>query len=245
MKYSGLIIILLLAIGQLPSRADAQIYRVSNSEEYNKCSKYFTKYEKKYLLPAKILKAVAMQESGLWHKEYQKKVPWPWTINANGKGYYFKSKKEALKKISSYKKRGIKSIDVGCMQINMKYHGQHFSNINQAFDPEYNVRYSASLLRKLYDRYGSWKLAVANYHTGSNSSEERKIRGRKYSGKVLKYWRSEIQEMIARNKIEFDRNRAEFPVAVRKPAIESSAKAVSLVQNFKPVGKPQDSNSAL
>ena len=204
----------------------------ANSKEHLKCSQFFSKYERQYLLPSRLLKAIAMQESGKWNKDYQKKVPWPWTMNVRGKGYYFDSKAEAMKKFQHYRSQGIKSIDVGCMQVNMKYHGSHFNNYNQAFDPEYNIRYSAILLRKLYKKYGSWKVAVANYHAGSNRSAERKARGKRYSQKVLKYWKDEIQEMINQNKVEFKRNRIRIPTVIRKPDIAADEDSIDVVQNF-------------
>lgn len=209
----------------------------ANSKEYQKCSQYFSKYERQYLLPSRLLKAIAIQESGKWNTDYQKKMPWPWTMNVRGKGYYFESKEEAMKKFEYYRAKGIKSIDVGCMQVNMKYHGKAFRNFKQAFDPEYNIKYSAILLRKLYKQYGSWKIAVANYHAGSNISEERKARGRRYSQKVLKYWKDEIQEMINRNKVEFKRNRIKIPTVIRKPEIAKNDN-IDLVQNFRTKNTP-------
>jgi len=53
-------------------------------------------------------------------------LAWPWTINAQGKGQFFKTKAEAVKAIKNLQAQGVKSIDVGCMQINLSYHGKAF-----------------------------------------------------------------------------------------------------------------------
>ena len=61
--------------------------------------------------------------------------------------------------------QGIKNIDVGCMQINLRYHGKSFKNLDEAFDPKKNVSYSASFLNKLHKRTNDWKKTAMQYHS--------------------------------------------------------------------------------
>lgn len=117
-----------------------------------------------------LLQTVAAVESGVWNEFHNAYVAWPWTVNAKGRGYYFKTKEEAVAAAKKFIASGVKSIDVGCMQINMKFHGRAFSSIEEAMDPENNVRYSAKFLRKLYSRNGNdWKQAAKSYHSGNTT----------------------------------------------------------------------------
>ena len=90
---------------------------------------------------------------------------WPWTINVRGKGHYYKTKEAAVAAAKAFRKRGIKSFDVGCMQINMKFHGHEFASLEEAFDPQTNVEYAARFLKRLYDRRQDWMKAATDYHS--------------------------------------------------------------------------------
>ena len=113
-----------------------------------------------------LLQIIAVVESGKWDNLQNRFVAWPWTVNIKGKGHYFASKEEAIAAVKEAQAKGIKSIDVGCMQINMKYHGKAFSSIEDALDPLKNVQYSAKFLRTLYKSSGrDWKVAARRYHS--------------------------------------------------------------------------------
>lgn len=51
--------------------------------------------------------------------------------------------------------------EIGIMQITPKWH----PNVNP-YDPIESIWYAAGWLRELYDRFGSWRLAVAAYNWG-------------------------------------------------------------------------------
>ena len=120
-----------------------------------------------------LLQTISAVESGRWDRLQNRYVAWPWTVNAEGKGYYFASKEEAIVAVKNFQKRGITSIDVGCMQINLKYHGEAFDSIEDALNPETNVRYSAKFLRNLYNKNGyDWKKAAKRYHSGNYAQGE-------------------------------------------------------------------------
>lgn len=63
--------------------------------------------------------------------------------------------------------KGIKSIDVGCMQVNLYYHPNAFHNLTDAFDPDKNVAYAARFLTGLKNEHASWRTAVAHYHSAN------------------------------------------------------------------------------
>ena len=51
---------------------------------------------------------------------------WPWAINREGKGYWFESREEALAFAKASLAEGRTSFDVGCVQINYRWHGHAF-----------------------------------------------------------------------------------------------------------------------
>lgn len=129
------------------------------------CDILIAKAEKKYKIPNGLLKAIAIRESGRESGKNKRLVVWPWTINVNGKGYFFKNKNTAIEKVIAFKKQGLNIIDVGCMQINLFYHPNAFKNLEEAFSPDKNIDYAAQLLCKLKQESGSWKTAVCYYHS--------------------------------------------------------------------------------
>ena len=137
------------------------------------------KVEKEFGIAKHLLFTIVSVESGQWDYKREQFMAWPWTVNAQGKGYYLKTKEEAVAKVIELQNRGIKSIDVGCMQINLKYHKDAFTNIEDAFDPQKNIEYGAKFLRKLYSSRGQdWNRAVMAYHSKDP------VRGRKYKLKL-------------------------------------------------------------
>jgi hypothetical protein len=153
------------------------------------CTKQLPRYEREYGIPTHLLSAIATTESGRYHSGLKINVPWPWTINANGKGYYFDSKAEAIAAARSLKARGIQSMDVGCMQVNIMHHPNAFRSLDEAFEPQNNVAYAASFLRNLYESDRSWKEAAADYHSKTPA------RGREYVDLVYTSWYNIIDKL--------------------------------------------------
>lgn len=132
------------------------------------CSMAAEKAGDEYGVKYDLLQTISAVESGRWDDLQNRYVAWPWTVNVGGKGYYFSSREEAVNAVKNFKKKGFESIDVGCMQINLKYHGDAFSSVEEALDPLKNVKYSAKFLRNLYSKNGhSWKKAAKKYHSSN------------------------------------------------------------------------------
>lgn len=149
-----------------------------------RCFLLLRKYEKAYSIPKNILCAISIVESGKSVGNLKLRLPWPWTVNVNGdtlqKQRYFDTLIEAQKFILKNFIQGKNNIDIGCMQLNIMYHNKNFSSIDQALDPDNNIRYAANYLRSQYKKHSSWSKAIANYH----SRDPKK--GRSYYLKVLK-----------------------------------------------------------
>lgn len=151
------------------------------SKDTQRCLKLLEKAENLYGIPPQLLKAIALTESG--RMQGDRFVPWPWTINVNGKGFFYATKTEAIQAVRNFQKKGIKSIDVGCMQINLMHHPDAFDSLEEAFDPASNIRYGAEFLVRLRDNNkGVWKQAVGLYHSGRPDLYE------PYRQKVIKIW---------------------------------------------------------
>jgi hypothetical protein len=120
-------------------------------------------------LPPLLLGAIARVESGRADPITRRVNPWPWSINAEGRPYVFDTKAEAMAQVRSLQASGVKSIDVGCLQVNIMYHPDAFRDLEEAFDPLANARYAAKFLTSLKDSSGSWEKASGAYHSGTPS----------------------------------------------------------------------------
>ena len=136
--------------------------------ESQKCSRMFSYFENRYNLPKDILHSISLQETRKPHSRHQIGVVWPWTINVEGKGFHFKTKKDAVRFVKDQLKKVKESIDVGCMQINLKYHPDAFASLDQAFSPRKNIAYAAQLLQSHYERLRNWDKAVGQYHSSTH-----------------------------------------------------------------------------
>src|SRR5262249_45665803 len=99
-----------------------------------------------------------------------------------GKGYLFDSKLEAVHWVADALAKGIKSIDTGCLQVNLLYHPHAFSSLDQAFDPKMNVDYAARFLLQLHASTGEWERATGFY----NSQEP--MRSAAYQQRVRRFY---------------------------------------------------------
>ena len=129
------------------------------------CQMAVVRMEEKYQIKNHLLETILSVESGTWNQQKSRFEAWPWSVNVNGKGYRYKTKDEAVAAVKKFQKQGYKSIDVGCMQINLKFHGREFESVEDAFEPEKNVEYSAKFLANLYKKYGNWQKAATTYHS--------------------------------------------------------------------------------
>jgi soluble lytic murein transglycosylase-like protein len=145
-----------------------------------KCVKTFSHFERKYDIPLDTLHSISLKESGKAHSKHKIKVVWPWSVNVEGKGYFFNSKQEAMVFVREQMLNGKENIDIGCMQINLKYHPNAFTSLNQAFDPKRNIDYGARFLKSKYNQLGDWHKAIASYHSSNRE------RGFKYKQDVFK-----------------------------------------------------------
>ncbi|MCQ4162284.1 lytic transglycosylase domain-containing protein [Roseomonas sp. GC11] len=121
--------------------------------------------EREFNLPPALLAAIGRVESGRRDDTTGRIEPYPWTINAEGRGSIYPSKAAAIAAVRDLQAGGLRSIDVGCMQINLRHHPEAFPNLETAFDPLANIRYAARFLTELYASRQDWARAAAAYHS--------------------------------------------------------------------------------
>ena len=117
-------------------------------------------------LPDHLMSAIARVESGRRGADGQVH-PWPWSINVAGIDHIYDTKEQAIIAVRQYQAQAIRSIDVGCMQVNLLYHPEAFGSLEQAFDPLANATYAARFLLQLHAQSGSWAKATADYHSAT------------------------------------------------------------------------------
>ncbi|HEX3575606.1 MAG TPA: hypothetical protein VHU42_13470 [Rhodopila sp.] len=118
-------------------------------------------------LPQGLLEGIARVESGRPDPVTGRIHPWPWTINAEGQGNFFPNKAEAIAFARQLQARGVQSIDVGCLQVNLMNHPDAFPSLEDAFDPDANARYAVRFLNQLRAKTGTWDAAAAWYHSAT------------------------------------------------------------------------------
>lgn len=113
-----------------------------------------------------ILTAIALKETG------RKERFWPWSINWAGKSYYLESRQQAIEAAKRLIKAGHTNFDTSVMQVNWRWHGHRFSNIEAAFDPITNIRIAEQILVEQFNATGSWRDAIARYHSKTPSRNQ-------------------------------------------------------------------------
>ena len=144
-------------------RASAKPSRIDKA-----CEREMVRASHKHGVPLGMLYAVGLTETGRGDSLR------PYALNVDGKAIYELSKPAAVHAFALATKQGAKFIDVGCMQINHRYHGKHFASLDHMLDPAVNVDYAARFLAQLKEREGTWTKAVARYHAGPDNDPAQK-----------------------------------------------------------------------
>ncbi|HEY0331527.1 MAG TPA: transglycosylase SLT domain-containing protein [Rhodopseudomonas sp.] len=111
-------------------------------------------------VPLGVLYSVGLSETG------RSGVLNPYALNIDGKTVLAADLRHAVGAFADAKRSGAKLVDLGCMQINHRYHADKFASIEAMFDPAHNVDYAARFLKELRAREGNWTMAVARYNAG-------------------------------------------------------------------------------
>ena len=194
---------------------------MAHSYESNLCIHATGQAERALQIPDGFLSAISRVETGRPDNDGMI-APWPWTVTAAGVGHFYATRDQAIEAVKEFRRQGILSIDVGCMQVNLQQHPDAFVSVQQAFDPMYNAHYAGEFLLRLYAKTGSWPHAAAAYHSQTPSI------GLPYQWKVLEAWsepqdRRFLQRAFVRGTFvrRAGMSRAGYDAAYNKESIES------------------------
>lgn len=138
------------------------------SASTNACESEILRAADRYDVPAGILYAVGLAETG------RKGSLHAYALNIEGRAVFAHSAQDAILEFRKARRDGAKLIDLGCMQINHHYHAEQFTSLRQMLDPRHNVDYAARFLAELKQRHGTWAMAVARYHAGPDNDPAHK-----------------------------------------------------------------------
>lgn len=174
--------VLMLTAASPALSATPTISAADEARSFAICERATARWERISDVPHKLLHAISLAESGRWSKQQQALKAWPWTVTSGGPGTFFATRAEALAEVRRLQAKGVENIDVGCMQVNLHYHGQNFNSAAEAMDPDINVAYATKFLTKLRKEANSWAEAAGYYHSMTPERTDY------YRGKVEKFW---------------------------------------------------------
>ena len=174
-----LVALLVLWMAGPPRGAHAQ---GAGSADHVLCHMATAEAERATGVPDQLLTAISRVESGRTDPQTGRAEAWPWTIDVEGTGHLYPTKAAAIAAVTGFQAQGARSIDVGCMQINLLQHPEAFGSLDQAFDPTQNAMFAARFLTALFRQTGSWPHAAAAYHSQTPQL------GHDYQNQVLAMW---------------------------------------------------------
>jgi soluble lytic murein transglycosylase-like protein len=140
----------------------------ASSDGARACEREMARASRVHGIPLGILFAVGLTETG------RRGALYPYALGVEGQTVFAKNMDDAIANFEAMRHKGVKLIDLGCMQINHYYHGDKFSSVRAMFDPARNVDYAARFLKELKQREGSWTMAVARYNAGPHNQPAQK-----------------------------------------------------------------------
>ena len=116
-------------------------------------------------VPINVLLALTLTETG--RSMNGKLTPWPWALNQAGDSHWFPDSPAAMAFLTAAVDEGLTNIDVGCFQLNYRWHGAAFSSLDAMMEPGANALYAARMVSDLAGSEQDWIRAVGAYHSGT------------------------------------------------------------------------------
>ena len=138
------------------------------------CAEAARSAEQGHGLPSGLLAAIGAVESG----------GWGWSVNGNDgmSGRRFATEEDAMRYTEGLLGAGLRTIDLGCFQVDLRYHPDAFQRWQDAFDGDANADAAAGILNRLHTQTGDWSRAVALYHSADPQ------RAQSYLQAVMNAW---------------------------------------------------------
>ena len=123
-------------------------------------------------VPEAVLLALTLTETGRAGKNGAMS-PWAWALNRGGKSLWFDTADDAIDYLATALAEGATNIDLGCFQLNWRWHAAGFASAQEMIDPAANALYAARLVARHFDDTGDWTSAAAAYHSTTPEYAER------------------------------------------------------------------------
>jgi hypothetical protein len=219
---------LIALLSTTTAMATAATFPANGAKFLQTCRNATEAVEADLRLPKRLLNSISLAETGRWHAKTREIIAWPWTVYSEGRGRYLPSKAEAIAEVKRLKAKGVKNIDVGCMQVNLYWHPNAFTSLETAFDPAINAKYAGQLLSKLKKQSRSWTVAVAHYHSQTKKYYV------PYRKKVMKIWqeqrRKDTELRMAASRELYRKRRAAIQKKIEASKARQLAKRAETVQ---------------
>ncbi len=133
------------------------------------CEAAIDRAEVRYATPPALLRAISLVETG--RPDHGALRAWPWSVDVDGTPFFFPSRDAAVGFTRTALLAGARSVDVGCMQVNLETHPDAFATLEDGFDPAINVGYATRFLLALHagPAHLVWSTAVGYYHSQTES----------------------------------------------------------------------------
>ncbi len=111
-------------------------------------------------------------------------APSRYAMRAGDKSYYPKNEAEAKKVLAEILATGAKNVDVGLMQINLRWHGHRVDSPYDLFNPKTNLSVASDiLLEAMMSSPTDIKTAIGRYHNWTDAT-----RSTAYANRVLQIY---------------------------------------------------------
>ena len=154
----------------MPARAQVSL-TLFEAQARGICDREAVRAARAHGVPVDIMRTITRVETG--HTRDGEFRPWPWTVNHDGDGSWHDTRREASQFLRALRQSGYRNFDIGCFQLNFRWHGEHFDSTGDMLDPRKNADYAARFLRQLLQEEGNWTAAVAAYHSRTKHFAER------------------------------------------------------------------------
>lgn len=146
----------------------------------------FETHAKEFGLEPELLYAVALAESAN-HTQAGRIGPSCLAIRG-GKPHYPETIEQA-RAILDQELSERSNVDIGCMQINWKWHGHRVNHAYDLLDTETNIGLAASILHEsIHSTPGDQVLGIGRYHHWDTSSPDGYDRAYDYGSRVMEIW---------------------------------------------------------
>lgn len=116
-------------------------------------------------VPFDVLMAITLTETGRGGAGGA--APWPWALNLGGQSVWAENRAAALAVARRARAEGRSNFDVGCFQLNYRWHGANFASLEEMIDPGRNALHAARFLAELHGQTGDWISAAGRYHSAT------------------------------------------------------------------------------